>query len=203
MITFTNILGYKCVTTSEHTICYGQDVIAEIINDPISHTPINHAIILCDQPYNIYDKDTLLEWFTRSNKEPCLGIEMNDLAKYSKYMPLCVIAMLLENAGDCYIFHRPRTHIFNLYQLVKHIMNSNGTYTTKIEDRDKFVRRTWEKNIAKLPFDKITEEKLIYLDESFYVYDDNKPFPELYYDYDIQTILLQDMITKKYQLVYY
>lgn len=183
---YDSLFGFKCQTESNKIILYPIELL-EIFKDPITFELINDPILINQFPNIVYDKNSLMEWFYHSNKEPFCGIELNKFIKFTPILNFYIALSLLEKKDDLLIFHQPNIDLINLYELMSCVISSNN----KKQNNVKFLNKYKNLNI---------NHDTIQLDLEYYncfgIEKDKKYF-EQYYDFTLQDLLLNDFKTGK------
>lgn len=115
------LLNYICQTKSTNIIKYPKEIL-NIFNDPINFTLMQSPIFIKNHPFEIYDKQSLITWFYRSNKEPVTGIELDKRFEFVYILNYYIAMILLEEHEDYLIFHKPDIDLINLCELVDYII---------------------------------------------------------------------------------
>lgn len=221
---FTNLLGLECFTDSNKIIEYPLNI-ANLFVDPISLEYFKAPIILKDHHFNIYDHDTIIEWLSRSNKEPITGSELKTV-QIIYFKNMIYAMMLLEIKDDKLIFHQPNIDLLNFMNIMTNAFynkyEKNVHYNNRINDRNKFELNLPKDSVMYLDLkmyltkynDKMTDQdKYFYTDlsnlnESIIQhsadatyncigFDNNiNPFIEYYY-FSLEDLLINDLFTGK------
>lgn len=156
MLSYINLFGEKCFTSSERTIEYPIDLL-KLFDDVISMTTIRCPVVLDDIPNTVFDRYNLIKWFSTSNVEPTTGTKMKSSIKYMVLLNYYVAMMLLEEKKGKLIFHQPKMDLYNLYKLVQKLQ----THTKKTTKSTRCIEYACQ--CKPLP------ESGVFLDEEMYI----------------------------------
>lgn len=176
---YTNLLQQKCYTTSTIIKEYPIEII-EIFKDCVSLDLIQKPVIILNNPMAVYDKNSIIEWFSRSNVEPLTGVKVSSKLHITECYNFIIAMILLEydKENNKLLFHKPNTDLINLQNIIREMHKSNN-----------------KKNIGG------SEENIRYLDLDYYENLIENPYVNNfteYMDYDLEDILLYDIFTGKY-----
>lgn len=223
---YNSLLGYKCQTESDRVIEYPLGLLDLFTDHIITFEQMKYPIILNDCSNNVYDKDSLIKWLYKSNKDPATGVEMKKLIKFTPFINFFVSMILLEKQNDKLLFHVPNIDLINLFRLIKYTVDSNNNKTNEKENYDhsssnvntdpqliqldiKYYLKSFETKkdfqIYSSYYDitnlEITDEDIkILKDGEHEVYNCvgnkySKTAFEPYYDFNLQDILINDVVT--------
>lgn len=183
---YTNILEQKCLTKLERTIEYPLDIL-KIFEDVVTSDIIKTPILLRGHPYALYDKISLIEWFSRSNIEPVTGVKMKDNISFVTVVNFYAAMMLLEIKGNKLVFHQPDMDLINFLELASNLLKNK-------KFRKELTEHCNQKNDPQCSC-KIVSPEYISLDHDMYSakVDSNKE----YMFFTLEDLLVNDWLTGK------
>lgn len=122
---YISLLGIECQTKSDKILIYPIELL-ELFVDPITYEIFNNPIVIEECPNSIYEKNNLLKWFYRSNREPFIGIELEKFIKFIPIINFYIALALLEKKDDFLIFHQPNIDLINLFKLFFEIVKTKN-----------------------------------------------------------------------------
>ena len=160
---YTNLLGITCFTESNNIIKY-DDKILELFKDSISCDFYKVPIVQFRFPQNIYDLKVLTHWYSQSDKEPLLGMTIEDANPYFVMIDIIYAMTLLEYKDEELLFHQPNIDLINYKNIVREAFKNNY----KMKENKKLL-----------------DTKLLYLDLKYYLrkYDSNSIIGNYYTDF--------------------
>ncbi len=117
---YVSLLGERTVKNCK-PIEYDLSIEALFVDSAISTDFFTMPILLNRWPHHVYDRNTLVAWFQRSNKVPMTGEEAHPLEEYTMQVNIYAAMMLLEKRDEekRFLFYPPASNVACFFETAK------------------------------------------------------------------------------------